>query len=146
MQRITDPLRAVLKAMTGVEPPACVRGYNFDNLTDDQLVSVQDWCVDNVRPSWCTGIGLMDVAERQVKEACGNYCQRGRIVDIKVNFWGRVSGALGTAHRVHLNVQVFSNFYKLSSEAQTDIVRSAIYASGYEHVSDIRFEKEEEHE
>lgn len=72
MQRITDPVREVLRAMTGVEPPACVRGHDFKNLTDDQLVQVQDWCVDNVRPIWCTGIGLMDAAERQVEEACGN--------------------------------------------------------------------------
>lgn len=67
-----DPIRLVLKAMTGAVPPTFVRGYNFKGLTDDQTSKLQDWCVNHVRPDWLTGIGLMDAAEEQVREAVDN--------------------------------------------------------------------------
>ena len=67
-----DPIREVLRTMTGVEPPEFVRGYDFDNLTDEQHDELQSWCSEHVKPSWLTGIGLMDAAETQVCEAVGN--------------------------------------------------------------------------
>ena len=67
-----DPIRLVLKAMTGAEPPAFVRGYSFKGLSEDQTAKLQNWCVEHVRPDWLTGIGLMDAAENQVEEAVCN--------------------------------------------------------------------------
>jgi hypothetical protein len=58
--------------MTGKRPPKFVKNYNFDNLTDMQRDELQDWAVNNVRPFWITGIGLIEAAEKQVKEAVDN--------------------------------------------------------------------------
>ena len=66
------PIREVLEAMTGQKPPAFVKGYDFKGLTDAQLQELQDWCCIHVKPSWLTGIGLMDAAESQVEEAVSN--------------------------------------------------------------------------
>ena len=67
-----DPIRQVLRAMTGVQPPAFVSGYDFDNLSDTQLQTLQDWAIMSVKPRWLTGIGLLDAAESQVQEAVDN--------------------------------------------------------------------------
>lgn len=67
-----DPLRDVLKAMTGHEPPDFVRGYDTQGLSDAQQQALQDWASMHVRPSWLTGIGLLDAAETQVQEAVWN--------------------------------------------------------------------------
>ena len=67
-----DPIREVLQAMTGKEPPSFVRGYDYKGLTDEQVQELQDWCCVNVKPEWLTGIGLMDAAENQVAEAVSN--------------------------------------------------------------------------
>lgn len=69
---IKDPVREVLKSLTGKEPPEFVKGYNFKNLTDHQIILLQNWCVDNVEPRWACGISLMDAAEIFVAEAVGN--------------------------------------------------------------------------
>jgi hypothetical protein len=67
-----NPIRKVLKAMTGKRPPKFVKGYNFNNLTDMQRDELQGWAVNNVRSFWLTGIGLIEAAEKQVKEAVDN--------------------------------------------------------------------------
>jgi hypothetical protein len=67
-----NPIRKVLRAMTGKKPPKFVKGYNYDNLTDMQHQELQDWAATNARPRWLTGIGLIEAAERQVKEAVDN--------------------------------------------------------------------------
>jgi len=68
----TDPIRDVLHAMTGENPPTFVKGYGFKGLSDAQMQELQDWCAIHVRPVWLTGIGLMDAAESQVEEAVSN--------------------------------------------------------------------------
>ena len=67
-----NPIRDVLRAMTGKKPPDYVKGYDFSNLTSAQRDRLQDWAVNNVRPTWLTGIGLIEAAEKQVKEAVDN--------------------------------------------------------------------------
>ena len=57
------PIREVLQAMTG---------YSFKDLSEEQIMELQDWCASHVRPSWLTGIGLMGAAESQVMEAVSN--------------------------------------------------------------------------
>lgn len=66
------PIREVLWAMTGSRPPPFVKGYSFKGLSDAQVQELQDWCASHVKPSWLTGIGLMDAAENQVAEAVSN--------------------------------------------------------------------------
>lgn len=68
----TDPFRDALKAMTGVEPPDFVSGYNAGGLDDKELSELQDWAADAVKPTYFTGIGLIEAAEDQVAEAVSN--------------------------------------------------------------------------
>ena len=70
--KVKNPIREVLKATTGKSPPKFVLGYSFENLTDEQFSKLQDWAIVNVKPVWLTGIGLLDAAENQVKEAVSN--------------------------------------------------------------------------
>ena len=67
-----NPIRDVLHAMTGKDPPDYVRGYSLKGLTGMQNIEMQEWCASNVRPAWLTGIGLMNAAESQVAEAVTN--------------------------------------------------------------------------
>ena len=65
----TNPLREVLKALTGVEPPVQVSGYKF-KLEDSDVI--QAWAVQHVKPNYLTGIGLMEAAEALVESAVSN--------------------------------------------------------------------------
>ena len=67
-----DPIRDVLRSMTGKEPPNFVRGYSFDGLTDKETMDLQDWASNSVPLGWLTGIGLLEAAESQVGEAVSN--------------------------------------------------------------------------
>lgn len=70
--RAASPLREVLAHMTGKKPPKFVRGYTLEDLTEDECWMLQRWAVNNVKPSWLTGIGLLEAAEQQVMEAVSN--------------------------------------------------------------------------
>ncbi len=72
LARPAHPIRDVLVAMTGKTPPVFVKGYSVYNLTDEQWEELQDWAVNTCRPSWLTGIGLLEAAEHQVQEAVSN--------------------------------------------------------------------------
>lgn len=63
------PFRDILQAVTGVKPPKFVRGYSTRGYTDAEKDELQSWASDNVKPSWATGIGLIEAAENMVEEA-----------------------------------------------------------------------------
>lgn len=67
-----NPIRDVLKAMTGRAAPSFVRGYTCDGLSDAQWDILQSWSVNNCRPFYLTGMGLLDAAQQQVDEAVSN--------------------------------------------------------------------------
>ncbi len=66
------PLREALLAVTGKEPPAYVKGHNILNLTDHQVMALQDWCSLNARPEWATGLSILEAAEMIVQGAIDN--------------------------------------------------------------------------
>ncbi len=66
------PLREVLQAMVGKEPPAFVRGYDTSGYSDEEQQALQAWCCSNARPHWLTGIGIIEAAETQIAEAVAN--------------------------------------------------------------------------
>lgn len=71
--RPPSPLRDVLRAFTGKEPPAFVgEHYDVSQLSDAEKDVLHAWCAQNVRPDWATGIGLMEAAELMVQEAVNN--------------------------------------------------------------------------
>lgn len=71
--RVTCPLRDVLRAFTGREPPAFVREhYDLSQFSDIERDLLHSWCVQHVKPDWATGIGLLEAAELMVHEAVSN--------------------------------------------------------------------------
>lgn len=67
-----NPIRDVLRAMTGKPPPPFVKGYTCYDLTDREWDELHSWAVRNCKPSYLTGIGLIEAAQHQVDEAVGN--------------------------------------------------------------------------
>ena len=73
-----DPIRAILVEWTGgAKPPDYVKGYDFSNLTEEQRLDLQLWCIGNAVPDWLPGETFMQCAELAVKGAVAN----GKIPD-----------------------------------------------------------------
>lgn len=66
------PFREALQFVVGKEPPAYVKGFGIEGLTDSQLTELQDWCSLNARPEWATGLSMIEAAELIVKGAIEN--------------------------------------------------------------------------
>lgn len=70
-----DPIRDVLQWIVGARPPKFVKGYSYEDLTDEQHMQLQDWVCMNLHKTniwWSTGIGIIDAAEKMVQEAVSN--------------------------------------------------------------------------
>lgn len=73
MTRVESPLLEALRALTGEEPPGFVVGvYDCDDLEDERVEELQEWCSLNARPEWSTGVGVLEAAEAIVREAEAN--------------------------------------------------------------------------
>jgi hypothetical protein len=71
--RIDNPLTEALHAITGEAPPAYTHGaFAASDLTESDMLDLQDWCCLNARPAWSTGIGVLEAAELIVREAIDN--------------------------------------------------------------------------
>jgi len=66
------PIREALQALCGAEPPAFVQGWDINDLTEDQVQELQDWCSLNARPEWATGLSMMEAAVLIVEGAVEN--------------------------------------------------------------------------
>jgi hypothetical protein len=66
------PIREALKGLVRKEPPDFVKGYDLKQLTDQQMLALQDWCSLNVRPQWATGLSVIEAAELMVAGAVEN--------------------------------------------------------------------------
>ena len=66
------PLADALFAITGMEPPKYTHGLYLSESLEDKAVDLQDWCADNARPSWATGLGVLEAAELLVQQAVEN--------------------------------------------------------------------------
>lgn len=70
-----EPLRDMLKWLTGKPAPKFVKGYTYKNLTDEEHMLLQEWAantLDSTPVWWGTGIGLIEAAEKLVEEAVSN--------------------------------------------------------------------------
>ncbi len=73
------PLYEVLLYMVRHPPPEFTKGKMFiSELTEEENTRLQDWCSRHVKPEWLTGIGVMDAADSQIREAVAN----GNIADV----------------------------------------------------------------
>ena len=71
---VTDnPLGEALHAIVGLDPPVDLTGMvSCNELTDNDHNLLQTWAAWNARPSWSTGIGILDAANVIVREALDN--------------------------------------------------------------------------
>jgi hypothetical protein len=58
--------------VVGKVPPAYVKGFGTEGLTDKQVSDLQDWCSLNARPEWATGLSMIEAAELIVRGAIEN--------------------------------------------------------------------------
>lgn len=72
-EKIKNPLYEALLAITGEKPPEFILGkFATTDLNENENMSLQEWCYNNARPNWSTGIGIMEAADTIVVEAIGN--------------------------------------------------------------------------
>ena len=69
---VKNPLTEALFAITGRNPPTYTRGIYASEELGDRVLELQDWCCLNARPSWSTGIAILEAADAIVKEAVSN--------------------------------------------------------------------------
>ena len=69
-----SPFREALQAVTGVEPPWELAGvYCYNDIADaDVQEEVHNWASMNCRPSWATGLSMIEAAELIVEQAVEN--------------------------------------------------------------------------
>lgn len=71
--KIENPLYEALQALCGAEPPAYTKGCFAANELPDQLITeLQDWCSLHARPEWATGLSMLECAEQIVADAVDN--------------------------------------------------------------------------
>jgi hypothetical protein len=63
--------RDALKAIIGKYPPMMVPPYSTSAM-GDEVIELQDWCADNARPQWATGLSMIEAAELIVDQAIEN--------------------------------------------------------------------------
>jgi len=72
-EAVVSPLYEALQAITGQNPPEFTIGkFSVRELTDEEDWELQAWCINNARPHWATGSGIVEAAETLVTEAVGN--------------------------------------------------------------------------
>lgn len=72
-EKVENPLFEALEAITGKRPPDFLLGkFSVNELNDDESYELQTWCICNSRPTWSTGIGIIEAAESIVSEAVSN--------------------------------------------------------------------------
>lgn len=72
-RKVKRPLREALQALCQATPPDFIQGQlSSTELTDPQILALQDWCSMKANPEWSTGIALMDAADSIVEEALNN--------------------------------------------------------------------------
>lgn len=71
-ERAPSPFRDALRAVSGAEPPAFVRGHSSQGYTDEENEKLQDWCGSHTRPHWATNLSMIDAAELIVESAVDN--------------------------------------------------------------------------
>ena len=63
--------REALRAVVGLYPPLVVPPVGAKDMGDEVIV-LQDWCSDNARPRWATGLSMIEAAELIVDQAIEN--------------------------------------------------------------------------
>jgi hypothetical protein len=72
-EKPVDPLSEAIAAIVGERPPLeTVGAYCFNDLSESDQSWLQDWCSDQCKPYWGTGLGVIEAAELIVRLAVEN--------------------------------------------------------------------------
>lgn len=71
VQEVPNYFREALEAIIGKKPPMDVPPYGSQPM-GDEVTQLQDWCSDNARPPWATGLSMIESAELIVDQALEN--------------------------------------------------------------------------
>jgi hypothetical protein len=63
--------REAIKVVVGKYPPMMVPPFSVNGM-GDEVTELQDWCSDNARPTWATGLSMIEAAELIVAQAIEN--------------------------------------------------------------------------
>jgi hypothetical protein len=63
--------REALKVVVGKYPPMLVPPFGAHDM-GDEVMELQDWCSENARPRWATGLSMIEAAELIVDQAVEN--------------------------------------------------------------------------
>ena len=70
---VKNPFYEALKAITQETPPKYCKGiFSSSELKEDAQNKLHQWCVNNSKPYWSTGIAILEAADNIVNEAVGN--------------------------------------------------------------------------
>lgn len=68
-----SPLSEALEVLVGDPPPDFLEGvFSCEDLSDDEILQISDWCSLWARPEWATGTGVLEAAELMVQDAVDN--------------------------------------------------------------------------
>lgn len=63
--------REAIKTVVGKYPPMLVPPFGSKDM-GDEVMELQDWCSENARPAWATGLSMIEAAELIVDQAIEN--------------------------------------------------------------------------
>ena len=64
--------KEALESLTGKKLPMVVPRFKASRMSDENQYKLQEWCVDNARPPWATGLSMIEAAELIVQGAIEN--------------------------------------------------------------------------
>lgn len=67
----TNYFQEAIQTIIGGAPPFEVPPYGVQGM-GDEVIALQDWCADNARPPWATGLSMIEAAELIVNQALEN--------------------------------------------------------------------------
>lgn len=72
-ESISNPFAEALESVIGIRPPFDLdHVFSSSDICDDVFIKLQDWCALHARPSWATGISMIEAADIIVDGAICN--------------------------------------------------------------------------
>lgn len=64
--------KEALESLIGKPCPIEVPRYGTTGMADEDILRLQDWCSDYAKPSWATGLSMIEASELIVQGAVEN--------------------------------------------------------------------------
>ncbi|WP_417744764.1 hypothetical protein [Rosistilla oblonga] len=78
--KVDNPLSEAIEAIVGEAPPVDLTGcYSLREIEDDAFIDLQNWASDHAKPTWATGLGVLEAAAWIVEQAVDNCNIEGKV-------------------------------------------------------------------